>query len=395
MKTIRHWRLASSILAACLWMAAPYGGSRPTASVPSAPPDAPAASSELYGVGAYWGDGPRVYAAMGAAGVGWAREEAFNRDHVHLGPGQFDWHAPDYIVTEAVRNQVQLVGLLWTTPGWDSTLPPEDPNYDVSPPRDYEQWGDYVFQTVSRYKDRVHYWEVWNEEDSSSFLPGYWGGTPAEFAHLLAVAYTEIKRADPAAKVLIGGSAAGVFDDGLVEACIGFFDAILADPINPAARYFDIMSVHVYGTQFQIRSQMSQWWEFLAERGLDDRPLWVTEFGWPSAGSDQEQDPDFCCGPDAQASYLRTLMPEVVQVWGAEKVFWFEIWLDDNPEFWERFQSYGLLDSSYQPKPAYNALKDLIAAPSSSASNWHALPHRTGPSITGRSWPRLRAATAR
>src|SRR6266849_9262591 len=295
MKAIHHWRLASCILAACLlWMAVPDDGSRPAPprrdsdpapSVLSAPPpDAPVASSELYGVGASWGDGARVYAAIGAAGVRWAREtEAFNREFVHLAPGQFDWRPPDYYVTEAVRNQVQLIGQLWMTPGWDALLPPGDPNYHVSAPRSYEQWGDYVIQTVSRYKDRVHYWEIWNEADASLDWPGYWGGTPADFAHLLAVAYTEVERADPAAKVLIGGSCAGAFDDSLGDGSIRFFDAILADPINPAAGDFDIMNVHVYGTQFQVRSQMSQWWEFMSARGLDDRPLWVTEFGWPSA----------------------------------------------------------------------------------------------------------------
>jgi len=397
-KAIPHWRLASSILAICvLFMAAPSAGSRSalpggysrrTPSVASAQSGAPIPSSEYYGVVAHsFGDAtPRLYGAMAAAGVRWAREaEAFDRSAVHLGPGQYDWNLPDYYVAEAVRNKIQLVGVLWVTPAWDSMLPPTDPRYWTTPPRSYKEWGDYVFQTVSRYKDRVHYWEVWNEEDIPT--DGWWSGTAAEFTHLLAVAYAQVKRADPDAKVLIGGFMGGAFNDAIYDEGIQFIRDMLADQINPVADHFDIMNIHVYGTHAQIQSQMFEWWGILADAGLDDRPLWVTEFGWPSAGSIQQEDPEFCCGPEAQARYLATLLPEMLQL-GASKVFWFAIWIENDPDL-DQWRYFGLLDFLFQPTPAYNALRDLIAS-----SPARALPPRKGSGISGGLWRRPRPATA-
>ena len=71
------------------------------------------------------------------------------------------------------------------------------------PPKDYEKWGELVFQwtrhCVERYgRDEVAtwYWQTWNEPNI-----GYWRGTPEEFRRLNDVAIAAVRRALPDAKV--------------------------------------------------------------------------------------------------------------------------------------------------------------------------------------------------
>jgi xylan 1,4-beta-xylosidase len=74
------------------------------------------------------------------------------------------------------------------------------------PPKDYEKWGQLVYEWVKHCLKRYGkaevkkwYWEVWNEANI-----GYWRGTPEEFRKLHDYAIDGVKRAFPEAKV--GGS---------------------------------------------------------------------------------------------------------------------------------------------------------------------------------------------
>lgn len=71
------------------------------------------------------------------------------------------------------------------------------------PPKDYNKWGELVYQwvqhAVTRYgKKEVAdwYWELWNEPDI-----GYWGGTVQEFCKLYDYTADAVKRAFPEAKI--------------------------------------------------------------------------------------------------------------------------------------------------------------------------------------------------
>ena len=285
-----------------------------------------------------------LFPAMSQAGIRWAKAQ-FDRELIHLGPGQFDWTKTDEMVAQAAAHGIQLLGELGASPLWDTTAPgPED--YYTYPPADYDQWADYVFQTVSRYKDFVRYWEVWNEEDQTP-PQGFWSGTPAEYARLLAVAYREVKRADSTAQVLICGFLA-------ISGSVSFFQQIMADPDNPADQNFDIMSIHGYFTAQEARDKVIFW------RSMTSKPLWVTEMGFPADPQLQTFDPEFCCsGAEAQARFLQTVMPDLANL-GAEKVFWFALWVPENP--WPEFDSHGLLDRSFTPRQAYFALRDLLGS---------------------------------
>ncbi len=74
------------------------------------------------------------------------------------------------------------------------------------PPKDYQKWGNLVYEWVKHCVERYGqkeveswYWEVWNEADGA-----YWKGTQAEFFKLYDYATDGLKRALPTAK--IGGA---------------------------------------------------------------------------------------------------------------------------------------------------------------------------------------------
>lgn len=106
----------------------------------------------------------------------------------------------------------------------------------ISPPKDWDAWGDLVraltAHLVERYgRDEVRdhwFFEVWNEANLSVF----WSGTPAEYWRLYEVAARAVASVDPGIRVGGPGSAA-----------VGWVDAQLAvdAPV-------DFLSTHVYGT---------------------------------------------------------------------------------------------------------------------------------------------------
>src|SRR5262249_39726207 len=71
------------------------------------------------------------------------------------------------------------------------------------PPKDYDKWGELVFQwakhCVEKYgKEEVEkwYWECWNEANI-----GYWKGTREEFFKLHDVSVAAVRKALPSARV--------------------------------------------------------------------------------------------------------------------------------------------------------------------------------------------------
>lgn len=83
---------------------------------------------------------------------------------------------------------------------------------NVTPPRDYTQWGDLIHALVQHWKERYGleeirrwYYEVWNEPN----LHPFWGGTKSEYFELYRHTALAVKRVDAALRV--GGPATSNF----------------------------------------------------------------------------------------------------------------------------------------------------------------------------------------
>jgi hypothetical protein len=79
-------------------------------------------------------------------------------------------------------------------------------------------FNKYVAWTVDHFKDRIHYWALWNEQDI-----GYWNpyGNAEQFGHLLPSFIETVHKTDPQAKVIYGGQADPVreFTQVALDAC--------------------------------------------------------------------------------------------------------------------------------------------------------------------------------
>ena len=76
-----------------------------------------------------------------------------------------------------------------------------------------DDFGEFVYQLVSRYADVTPYWVFYNEQDQWTTYPeghdagGCWGGHGDEYARMLAVAWDAAHSANPNAQVIFGAPA--------------------------------------------------------------------------------------------------------------------------------------------------------------------------------------------
>ncbi len=291
----------------------------------------------------------QAFSLAGEAGIGWVRG-VLNWNLVEPVAGQYDWSTFDRMIGYLRARRLKMIGALGYATSWNTTAPPTETNQGrrlMYPPADLETWKRYVTSTVTRYKDVVRAWEVWNEPD----LGAFWKGTPAQYAQLLAITYDVVKRADPTATVLLGGLSLGGRQVNPT-----FLEEILADPAYPAAQYFDVMAFHHYGSQSEARRRMEYVKTQLARTGAGSKEIWITETGYTSNAAEQDL-PQYQGGEEAQARWLKDMVPYLFQL-GAARVCWFQ--LIDNPRQEPRAAAMGLLHVSAEPKPAYHAYRDLI-----------------------------------
>jgi hypothetical protein len=192
--------------------------------------------------------------------------------------------------------------------------------------------GDFFRNMVGHFKDRVKYWEIWNEPDIKMFYLG----TPEEYAAALKATYPEIKKADAEAKVLLCSFALapGEFAQKI-------FQAGIADS-------FDIYNVHYYGDPKGVVYRL-RFHKKLMEKYAIRKPVWVTEMG--------------AVHPVAKKGDFETLRPEaayLVKAYvyglanGVERFFYFIF-----SDYDERGNNFGTVNRDFTPRPAYVALCNL------------------------------------
>lgn len=116
--------------------------------------------------------------------------------------GVWDWSKLDRIISQAGSRSITIV--LGHPPAWAAKGGPDGrqaawmPAGSNRPPINMETWSRYVNAVVMRYKDKVRYYQVWNEPADKRFYSGSW----SELGTMTKVAYTEIKSIDKNIKVI-------------------------------------------------------------------------------------------------------------------------------------------------------------------------------------------------
>lgn len=128
-------------------------------------------------------------------------------------------------------------------------------------------YANYVYKVVSRYKNQVRFYEIWNEPDYSltvkSELPagiaGSWWTTnpiPCDYAlhapvqcyiRMLRISYEVIKNFDPDGLIAVGGIGYPSFLDVLLRQTDNPKDGTITKEYpNRGGAYFDVLSYHSY-----------------------------------------------------------------------------------------------------------------------------------------------------
>jgi hypothetical protein len=207
----------------------------------------------------------------------------------------------DAIVNKLSAGGVNIDFVLCYTAPWASSMP-SDPKAWAYKPANWTDWGDYVHFVTSRYAGKIHSWEVWNEEDSTTF----WKSSATDYVTLLQTAATQIRLTDATNQILLGGLTGGGVAPG------GFFDQILA---AGAAGGFDIVNYHSYLDSAHWISVYRLLAQTTGKYGLTNRKIWITESGYSSLG-------------DAAKEVIKADMVDQVYLLpgtlpNVERVFWY------------------------------------------------------------------------
>lgn len=261
----------------CLTVHGAYAGSTPTIPVP---PD-------YFGMHlinkANWPTIP-----VGALGKG----TFTNWIYVERARGMYNWSNVDAWVATAERKGVDFYYSFNGIPEWAASdrrtcVASSMPRVRNCPsmPSNIEDFENYVTALVRRYKNRIKYYELWNEPymESTISIP--------DMVMLTNRAQAIIRSIDPSAKIIstsLSGSA-----------------------VNYAERYFaaggtrdvDIVSLHVYpdpsGPTRDVPEvvtpngfQLGPLLPVISKYGLQAKPLWDTEGSWGDTAAGAITDPD-------------------------------------------------------------------------------------------------------
>ena len=287
----------------------------------------------------------KAVALMKEAGIGWIRMD-FLWEDIEPQEGQLDFEKYDYLVDLLTQNNIKILGLLsysasWAGPAWNS------------PPREDASFVQYVSNVIGRYKDRVKYWEIWNEPDDEQ----YWRPQDGmvRYTSLLKKVYSQAKMIDPDCKILNGG---------LSKAITLSLKMIY---LNGGKGNFDILAIHPFVNPLnevdvsRVKGLYSGCKRIMQDN-QDDKKVWFTELGSPGVSSPSQAN-SWWLGMSPteaqQAVWVKRVYTEILpELEDCEKIFW--AFLRDCNNYWNNGIDYfGLLRWDFSKKPAFNAFKTV------------------------------------
>ena len=201
------------------------------------PPSQPVAmASPDYGIQAFlWWQPEVAHRDLGLirdAGFTWVKQWFAWRDIEGKGKGQYDWSTPDRVVAQVEEFGLKLIVRVDHEPEWSG-----------SPPSNVNHFIDFLSALATRYRGRIHAYQVWNEPN----LAREWGNKPpnaGEYAQMLKSAYQAIRQADPNAIVVSAGLAPTTERSQRAVPDTQFLQAMYDAGAKP---YFDMLGAHGAG----------------------------------------------------------------------------------------------------------------------------------------------------
>ncbi len=211
----------------------------------------------------------------------------------NLEPKKGEWYFQtlDGLVDLAAQHHVEVLLCLGQTPAWASSnpaAPPADRQGQTAPPRNLEDWRNYVRTVARRYRGRIQAYEIWNEPNFDLF----YSGDVHTMVELTREAAEIVHSIDPAALVV---SPSPTETEG-VPWLREFFR-------QGGAQFVDVVGYHFYVTpdgpeQIPVLAQRVR--AAMAAYHVQ-RPVWNTETGW-------SKPKDFANDYEASAYVARSLL---------------------------------------------------------------------------------------
>jgi hypothetical protein len=230
------------------------------------------------------------------AGLGWVKQQFPWEEIEPVQKGEFydertrrsSWEKYDRIVDLCEEYGLQIIARLDRPPDWTR----EDNTYKERPPDDFEDYGDFVFAFVDRYRGRIKYVQIWNEPN---IFPE-WGNRPVDpagYVNLLRVAYERAKQADPNVYVLSAPLAITLGQEHPEPGkWISMNEIEFVEEMYKvgAKDYFDILSANAFGLgsppEEAAQPRVLNFQRVLFLREVMERygdagtPIWFNEYGW-------------------------------------------------------------------------------------------------------------------
>jgi hypothetical protein len=199
--------------------------------------------------------------------------------------GQWKWNHLDELVGKAQQHNSELMLILSYSPGWASRNPGQDGDWKpgtVGPVNDMNDWRDYVRAVGTRYKGKIHVYEMWNEPDR----PRAWAGDMDTMVQMVKEGAQILKSIDPTVTIV---SPSATFPRGP-----GWLDQFLAkgggDAVDVIGYHFYTGNMNKMGPPEAVVPIIQNIQSIMAKYNVR-KPLWNTEAGWlgsPFFADDQQ-----------------------------------------------------------------------------------------------------------
>lgn len=225
-------------------------------------------------------------------------------------------------------------------------------------------WADFNGTVAAHYADVIDMYEIWNEQNTERFWKPE--PNPGHYGELLKAGYTAIHDNDDTAVVLFGGmSPFDIYIFG--EHWIWNFLYRVYEEHPDVCNYMDALAIHPYTFLQQTSPELTVdlgIWSYgnieemidharslLAEIGCPEKPLHLTEIGWPH----------YLIGQARQGAYLaRGIM--ICAAKGVQSHFWYTFWdneIHSMPPTEDTFGLFGYPREDEIDKPSFRAQRGL------------------------------------
>ena len=288
--------------------------------------------------------------------MSWAIVEPDPRNNIGV---TGNWQVLDASVDQVFKRGMKPLAILGSTPTWASSNGAENGTLSVD---GQAHFVEYVRAMVQRYQGKVEFYEIGNEPNLNVF----WVGTADQYIdQLLIPARDIIKNFDPNLKV-VGPALSNLLNSTIkIESfyqTLGVRQSTYKKDHNGQG-FFDIISQHAYNTTpTDVAAEFTQGrltcilgicikkreslLKIFSDNGFDKEPIWLDEFGWATTAGDANSE-------ETQGKYLLETLQRLAPVPRLEAAFIYHLW--DDPRI---ANDFGVLKSDYQPKHAYDYLRN-------------------------------------